>query len=238
VDENGFVDYRALKQDRIDLDDFLVSVDKLKVAAYREWTDERKISFWIDVYNALTLKVILDHYPIKSSFLKSLRYPKNSIRQIGGVWDKITFQVMGEEMSLDHIEHQILRREFKEPRIHMALVCAAMSCPPLRQEPYEGERLRDQLDDQTRRFVTDPRGFLIDREKERIYLSSIFKWYGDDFVDVYEPESGYIGLKQKERAVLSFISRYLSDQDQDYLKNESYKVKHLNYDWTLNEKKK
>jgi hypothetical protein len=237
VDEKGLVDYRTLKKNRKDLDDFLVAVEKLEVTVYQRWTDERKISLWIDVYNALTLKVILDHYPIKSSFLKSLKYPKNSIRQISGVWDKITFPVMGEEMTLDHIEHEILRPEFQEPRIHMALVCAAMSCPPLRQEPYEGEMLREQLDDQTRRFVSGRKGLLIDKEDNRVYLSSIFKWYGEDFIGIYEPKSGYPGLNQKERAVLSFISQYLPDEDRKYLKDGFYKVKYLDYDWTLNERK-
>ncbi len=237
VDEKGLVDYRALKENRLDLDDFLIAVEKLDVAIYQKWKDEKKISFWIDVYNALTLEVTLNHYPIKSSFLKSLKYPKNSIRQIAGVWDKIAFPVMGEEMTLDHIEHKILRQEFHEPRIHMALVCAALSCPPLRQEPYEGEMLTEQLDDQTRRFVSSLKGFIIDRENNRVYLSSIFKWYGEDFIGVYEPDSGYTGLNRKERAVLSFISQYLPDEDQKYIKYGSYKVEYLDYDWTLNERK-
>lgn len=237
VDMEGLVDYQGLKENRQDLDDFLLALNKLAPETLQSWTDEEKISFWIDVYNALTLKVILDHYPIKSSFLKSFKYPKNSIRQIAGVWDKITFPVMSEKMTLDQIEHQILRRQFQEPRIHMALVCAALSCPPLRQEPYEGEKLSEQLDDQTRRFVSNPEAFSIDREKNRVYLSSIFKWYGEDFIGVYEPNSGYAGLNRKERAVLSFISIYLAEDDQKYLKEGSFKVKYLDYDWTLNEKK-
>jgi len=236
VDQEGLVDYQGLNESRQDLDDFLLAVNNLPPRTFQGWQDEEKISFWIDVYNAFTLKVILDHYPIKSSFLKSLKYPKNSIRQIAGVWDKITFPVMGERMSLDQIEHQILRKEFQEPRIHVALVCAAQSCPPLRQETYEGEMLSEQLDDQTRRFVSGREGFIIDREDNRVYLSSIFKWYGEDFIGVYEPESGYTGLNQKERAVLSFISQYLPDEDQKYLKDGSYKVKYLDYNWTLNEK--
>lgn len=236
VDKKGLVDYQGLKENRQNLEDFLLAVNNLAAETFQSWTDEKKISFWIDVYNAFTLQVILDHYPIKSSFLKSLKYPKNSIRQIAGVWNKITLLVMGEELTLDQIEHQILRKEYQEPRIHVALVCAAMSCPPLRLEPYEEEKLSDQLDDQSRRFVSSPMGFAIDKKKNRVYLSSIFKWYGADFIGIYEPDSGYTGLDRKERAVLSFISQYLSDEDLTYLKDGSYKVKYIDYDWTLNEK--
>ena len=150
VDRQGMVNYTALKRDRRSLDRFSESLSSFSRQDYDSLQTNEQIAFWVNAYNGLTLLAITDHYPIQSSFLTSLVYPRNSIRQISGVWDELTFPVMGSEMTLDRIEHQILRRDFDEPRIHLALVCAAVSCPPLRSEPYLGSRLDDQLQDQAR----------------------------------------------------------------------------------------
>ena len=156
VNDRGMVNYAELKSHSEKLDSFLSSLAGLNRKAYDGWAEPAKIAFWLNAYNACTLQAIIDHYPIQSSFLTSLRYPKNSIRQISGVWDELQFSVMGQPMTLDGIEHGVLRKEFHEPRIHMALVCAAMGCPPLRNEPYTGDRLGAQLDDQARRFLSNP----------------------------------------------------------------------------------
>jgi len=156
VDANGFVNYEALNKDRENLDRFAASLANLSPQELENFDEAKKLAFWINAYNALTLKVILDHYPIKKqSLLKGAVYPNNSIRQIPGVWDKIYFPIAGAEFTLDQIEHEILRVEFKEPRIHMALVCAAAGCPFLRREPFVGERLDAQLTEQTQRFLSD-----------------------------------------------------------------------------------
>ena len=194
------------------------------------------MAFWINVYNALTLKAIVDHYPIQSSFLKSFVYPRNSIRQIPGVWDKLTFSVMGRDMTLDEIEHRVLRARFNEPRIHMALVCAAKGCPPLRNEQYTAAKLERQLDDQTNRFLSNAKKFRIDRENKTVYLSPIFDWFGDDFIKTYRANRAFQGYSAKERAVLNFVSRYLGDPDRMYLEKGGYSLSYLPYDWSLNEK--
>ncbi len=137
VDGEGRVDYKKLKKNETKLMAFIHSLESLEPDVYRSWHKEEKIAFWINAYNALTLEAIVKNYPIKSSFFKSLRFPKNSIRQIPGVWNTMTFTVMEEEVTLDFIEHQVLRKEFQEPRIHLALVCTARGCPPLRKEPYK-----------------------------------------------------------------------------------------------------
>jgi hypothetical protein len=235
VDEKGKVNYRELKENKKEMKIFLDKLNKLKPEDYQSWNDEEKIALWINAYNALTLKAILDHYPLEESSFRTRKYPRNSIRQISGVWDKIRFSVMGKEITLDHIEHKILRKEFNEPRIHMALVCAARGCPPLRQEPYKAETLSDQLDDQARRFLSSDKNFLINKEQSVVYLSSIFKWYGKDFIGSYIPTTGFNGHRRKERAVLHFISLYLQEEDRKFLEKGSYNIKYLNYDWTLNE---
>lgn len=237
VDANGMVNYERLKSHPDKLDAFIGAMARLDPNVYQRWSDNDKIAFWLNAYNALTLKVVTDHYPIKASFLRSLVYPSNSIRQIEGVWDEIEFEVLGERLTLDEIEHEILRKEFNEPRIHMALVCAALGCPPLRTEPYVGARLDEQLDEQARRFLSNPQKFRIDRRRDTVYLSSIFKWFGGDFVKTYAPAAG-IGRHDRETsAVLMFIASYLEGPDKTYILSGAYRIKYLDYDWSLNERK-
>jgi hypothetical protein len=236
VDGQGIVNYTDLKADRKGLDAFVSSLAALDPELFGKWSDKEKIAFWINAYNALTLRAIIDNYPIKASFFGGLRFPQNSIRQIKGVWDEIQFPVMGRKITLDNIEHDILRSQFDEPRIHVALVCAALGCPPLRNEPYISARLDSQLGDQARRFFKDPEKFRVDREEGRIYLSSIFKWFGGDFVKAYRSNKGFPGKGETERAVLNFASNYLDRDEKSYLEKGGYSISYLPYDWTLNEK--
>lgn len=235
VNAEGRVNYKGLKADRIALDDFAASLATLPRSVYEGFSDKEKIAFWINAYNALTLHVVTDRYPIKAGWVGALRYPQNSIRQIDGVWDTLTFKVMDEALTLDRIEHNILRKQFSEPRIHLALVCASIGCPYLRQEPYDGEKLDHQLDDQARRFLSTERYFRIDRDRAVVYCSSIFKWYGEDFVERYGSSNGFPGLNDTDRAVLNFIASYLDSDDTAYLRNNRFSLRYLEYDWSLND---
>lgn len=235
VDDVGLVNYRGLQNDSAALRAFAVSLQQLDRAAFEAWDEPARLAFWINAYNALTLVAIIDHYPIQASIWKSVIFPANSIRQIAGVWDELRFGVMGRHMTLDEIEHDVLRVRFGEPRIHMALVCAAMGCPPLRGEPFSGELLDAQLDDQARRFLVDGRKFLVDRKNGRVELSPIFKWFGGDFVADYVPSQRFPGRGETERAVLNFVSAYLDEEQLDYLVRGTYRLAYLDYDWSLNE---
>jgi hypothetical protein len=237
VNEEGVVDYKGLKENREKLDDFAAELATLKLETFEAWTDAQKVALWINAYNALTLQAIINHYPIKPRLFGGLLYPDNSIRQIPGVWDRVTFPVMGTKVTLDGIEHDTLRAKFNEPRIHMALVCAAMGCPPLRREPYRGDDLDAQLDDQTRRFLKNPKQFRIEPIEGRVYLSSIFKWFGQDFVKTYGTDENLKGHSERERAVLNFISKYADNKIADFLRTSDYEIGYLDYDWSLNEQK-
>jgi hypothetical protein len=234
VDDAGMVNYRNLKGKPEKLETFVAAMSKLDPDSYEKWIEKDKITFWLNAYNALTLKVIVDNYPIKSSFFRSRVYPKNSIRQISGVWDKITFNVMGQDLTLGDIEHKILRVKFDEPRIHVAMVCAAMGCPPLRNKPYIGEKLDEQLDDQTRLFLANSAKFKIERGNGTLYLSPIFKWFADDFIKKYSPGKSIGRHNEKASAVLNFIAPYLGEAHKDYVLAGKFKIKYLKYDWSLN----
>jgi len=237
VDKTGMVNYKQLKAEPQQLQTFVARLAALEPSTYEKWTQKQQIALWLNAYNGLTLKVIIDNYPIKSSFFRSRIYPKNSIRQIAGVWDKITFAVMGQELTLGQIEHEILRKKFDEPRIHMAMVCAAMSCPPLRNEPYIGHKLDAQLDDQSRKFLANRQSFRADRQKSILYLSPILKWFAEDFVNKHAPEKNIGRHDRKTSAVLNFIAAYLSESEADFVLEGNFKIKYLKYDWSLNEQK-
>jgi hypothetical protein len=138
---------------------------------------------------------------------------------------------MGMSITLGYIETKILRRDFHEPRIHVALVCAAVSCPVLRNEPYEGAKLDAQLDDQARKFLSDPRHFRIDRAKQEVRVSEIFRWYAEDLAPTGATDKPHAGL-------VSFASKYVSAEDRSFLATNDYHITYIPYDWTLNEQPK
>jgi len=235
VNNQGFVDYAALKSDRGDLDAYVRSLGAIDPAAFETWPEPERLALLINAYNAFTLKLIIDHYPIQSSFWASLRYPKNSIRQISGAWDKITFKLTGRPITLGDLEHEVLRKRYREPRIHMAINCASVGCPPLLDEPYTAAKLDKQLAEQTRRFLANPDKFRINRANGDVYLSPIFKWFGEDFVKTHQPDSGFEGHGTTVRAVLNFVAQHVQRPDSAYLRTGRYDVSYLDYDWSLNE---
>ena len=237
VDDTGMVDYRGLKARPAALEGFLAQVAALDAERYEAWPEREQIAFWLNTYNALTLKLIVDHYPIHASSVRSLVFPSNSIRQIPGAWNRVKWRVMGRDLTLDEIEHGILRRRFKEPRIHAALVCAAVGCPPLRNEPYTCAALDEQLAHQMRRFLENPAKFRVDAAQNRVYLSPIFDWFAGDFAG---QRAGNIGSDEGERrryAVLAFIREYVDEEARAALAADSVSVRYLDYDWRLNERK-
>lgn len=236
VDDVGRVDYKGLKSEVSLLDGYLEALGTLPAATYAGWEQPDQIALWINAYNAFTLKAILNHYPIqKGGFIAGLRFPANSIRQISGVWDKLQWTVMGEGYTLNQIEHEVLRKQFNEPRIHLAIVCASVGCPILRNQPFEGGKLSEQLDDQARAFLGDETKFRIDQPAKTVYLSRIFDWFGSDFEAHYASEN-FGAHDATERAVLHFVSGYLSDEHRGFLEAGAFSIAYLDYDWSLNER--
>ena len=223
VDAQGLVDYETLQSNRKQLDTYNDSLQAINPETFATWSEEAQIALLINAYNSLTLKAIIDESPIK-----------DSIKDISGVWRFNRHGILQDKKTLNNIEHDILRVDYNEPRIHAALVCAAVSCPYLRQEPYTAENLDAQLDDQVEIFLSRKEVFEIDREKGEVRLSAIFDWFKEDWIASFGTDEGFAG-NEGERAVLNFITGYLSEEDSEYLKAGNYKVKYSNYDWSLNE---
>jgi len=184
------------------------------------------------------LKVVSANYPIQSSsrFLRVLWGPTD-LRHIE---DKITlykFLVMDEEFTFKRIENLFFRGEFDDPRVLFAISDACISSPPLRKEPYYGYKLNEQLDDQAKRFLSDPCAFKVERQRNRVYLSAIFEAgrFGTEFLKKYAIDRKFKDHPPVTRAVLNFITGYISRRDVSFLEKGSYSVKYMRYDWQIND---
>ena len=211
---DGRVNYKGLKAAPGTLDRYLDSATGVSEAQFNTWAESQRLVFLTNLYNAATLRLILDHYPVET------------IKDIGsifkGPWDQPVVRLFGKVITLNNLEHDIIRKQYDEPRIHVALVCAAKGCPVLRSDAYLPEKLNDQLDEQSRQYLSSSAGLRIDRQAGVVYFSSIFKWYGDDFLGKYSPAEGFAGIKKTQQAVANFCSGYLSVADADYLAAGGY----------------
>jgi hypothetical protein len=224
------VDYRALKGHPSTLDAAVTAAGRPTQTEEQTWTHDQRMAFWINAYNLFTLRAIVDHYPIRSRFLTL--QPRNSIRQIDGVWTRLTWHAAGRTVTLDDIEHRILRPEFKDPRVHFAINCASIGCPPLHGEPYRAETLDAQLDQATRRYLSSSEGLQVDGVTLRV--SSILKWYGEDFVPRF---AGAGGGRQGpvERAILGLVAQFGPPAAASLARAPSVRTAFLDYDWSLND---
>ncbi len=219
----GRVNYSKLKANQVGLLDAYQVIGKVTKDEYETWTERQKIAFWLNAYNVGAVLSVVQFYPLKKGLnWKALAFPENSIQQIPDVWDRPVFMLLGEKTSLGKIEHEILRKQFKEPRIHFALVCASIGCPVLREEPYRAELLDGQLDDQVRQFLATPEKFRYDKSKNTLYLSPIFKWFRKDF--------------EQTGGIVPFIKKYVPESIARSIPGNS-KMEWLSYDWSLNERR-
>lgn len=217
---DGIVNYKEMRSDN-------------RLAVYISWlakvdpdtlpNKKEQLAFWINVYNAYTLKIICDNYPVGSiNDLHSGGLIIGSMLKTT-VWDKKIVIVNGKTMTLNAIEHEIVRPTFKDPRAHFALVCASKSCPQLRSEAYEGEILDRQLDEQGRAFLGDPFRNEFDPVNRVAEISKIFSWFQNDF-------------GPSEEAVLRYVVRFLPDSLSKKITADpnSWDVEYKSYDWSLN----
>ncbi|RZS96265.1 DUF547 domain-containing protein [Cecembia calidifontis] len=210
VSEEGKVDYKGMLIRKAELEAYLEILSQ-NPPDRTAWTHKEQLAYWINAYNAFTLKLILEHYPVKS--IQDIK-PKYPLPLINTVWHMEFFKIGGKPASLDEIEHKILRKEFDEPRIHFAINCASFSCPILSRDAYVPEKLEEQLDMAARRFINDPKRNKI--RADRVEVSKIFSWFGEDFT--------------RNGSLIDYLNRYSKIKI-----SPKAKINHLDYDWSLNE---
>ena len=206
VSDKGGVDYQGLLKDADALSKYLN--DLTIHPPGKNWSEAEQLAYWINAYNAFTVKLILDNYP-----LKSIKDISDGLPMINSPWDIKFFKIGTIDFDLNTIEHDILRIQFKEPRIHFAINCASFSCPKLRNEAYTAAKLEFQLEEQTRAFINNPDKNII--TKKRTKLSKIFDWFQSDFL--------------KYSTLEDFLKKY-----NPAIKKEN-KLEYMDYNWTLNE---
>jgi len=230
VVRDGRVDYELLgtRRDRLDacLDAMARAPERIPRGG-QPGDDRRRLAFYINAYNVATLDLVDRERRKRGGRLES-------IREIPAAWTRPTWTIAGASRTLDEIEHQVLRKEFHEPRIHMALVCASVSCPALRAEPYEPDSLEDQLDAASESFVNDPTRNRFAPRDGAIRISKIFDWYGEDFVGVYRDAELERRYGEKDGAVLAFAARYVPTATAAMWRTSRLKIEYLPYDWSLN----
>lgn len=210
VNAQGMVNYKGLIQDSAKLNVYLNEL-KAGVPNPKTWTREEQLAYWINTYNAFTVKLIIDKYPLQS--IKDLNSTV-AIPMVNSIWDKRFFTLGGKRFSLNMIEHGILRDDYNEPRIHFAINCASISCPKLRLQAYTPESLEQQLEEQAYTFINNPAQNRLDATNPK--LSSIFSWFSGDF--------------EKKGSLIAFVNRYAETKI-----NHDATVSYLDYDWGLNE---
>lgn len=215
-------DYAALAQDRTKLNTYLGQLQAVMPPELKSWTKQQRFAFWINAYNAYTIAKVVENYPIDS--IKDL---STGLFGVNSIFDKEFIPLSAHHpegksdlLSLNDIEHGILRKRFPDARVHAAINCASKSCPPLRGEAIVAGRLDLQLDAQMKAFVNDSTRNLIDVENGKLRLSKIFDWFDDDF----ERDAG---------SVRDYLLRYAPSEKHAFLRKA--KIKYLDYDWSLNE---
>ncbi|HET9651022.1 MAG TPA: DUF547 domain-containing protein [Usitatibacter sp.] len=226
--ENGNasrVSYAGFLHDRAQLRGFLAEVQGVKRAEFDGWKKPEQEAFLINAYNAFTVEKILTRYPE----IKSIR---DFGTVFGNPWKDKFFTLFGQPAYLDMIEHEMLRKEgvYDEPRVHVAVVCASIGCPMLRNEAYRAEALDAQLEDAFRRFLSDHARNRYNPEKRRLEVSRIFEWYGKDF------EKGFRGFTSV-KAMLARYADLLAEraEDRELVRQQKADVHFLDYDWGLND---
>jgi len=208
VNNEGWVDYEGFIADSTQFNKYL-NLLSANHPNEKNWSENERLAYWINAYNAFTIQLIIDNYPVAS--IKDI---KNGIPFVSTVWDIAFIKIEGIEYDLNNIEHNIIRQKFDEPRIHAAVICASRSCPQLRNEAFTADRLDDQLEDEMRRFVNEPTRNKID-SANKAELSKIFTWYKGDFT--------------KNGSLIDFINKFSTNK-----LNSNAEIEFLDYGWGLN----
>ncbi|MCB1670349.1 MAG: DUF547 domain-containing protein [Pseudomonadales bacterium] len=217
------VDYAGLLEEHDSLRLYLEELAAVDRPRFDGWSEQQRLAFLINAYNAWTVELILGEYP-----------DLDSIRDLGSLfrspWSRRIVNLFGESLSLDYVEHRLIRgaQGFGEPRIHFAVNCASIGCPALRPEAFVGERLEEQLENATRLFLADPSRNRL--QGDTLWVSELFDWYAEDF------RQGWRGI----RSVSQFLARYRDAMQLPAgvsrdLAQDRVRIRYLDYDWRLND---
>lgn len=234
--KSGKIDYTALTKDPDDLNRYYQLVAAFNPDSHPKMfpTESHKLAYWINAYNAAAIKIVISYYPIGSVLEVKPPAVLFFLPKESGFFVFQKPVLGGSKVSLYHLENGIIRKRFADPRIHFALNCASVSCPRLPQRAFYGDSLDEQLEIETRRFVAEERNVTIDHQNQTIFLSQIFRWYEEDFIDWFKQNH-----PNKPASLTGYIALYLPAEKAAELKKVEmdYSLKFIPYDWRLNDTK-
>ncbi len=217
------IDYEQLKQNRAKLDSFISQLAGTTKKQLEKMSRNEQLAYWLNAYNGITLRTIIDNYPVKS------------IQNIDGAWSKIIWDVAGQKLTLDYIEHEIIRPTYKDARIHFGVNCASIGCPPLYNHPFTGNSVDSLLDVVSSQFIHNTKRHTIDYENHTIVTSELFSWFWEDFVRDFKSIK-FQNTSDVENAILNFTYKYLNDSEKAKFQiDANWKVSFTPYDWSLND---
>lgn len=215
--KGDYFQYSELKENQSDQARFERFMRWQALADLKTMSRAEQIAFYINAYNSCCIKAILDNYPVHT--------PKD----VDGFFDKLKFEVAGEKLTISEIEYDRLIANYKDMRAHFAVVCADRGCLPIKPSAYAGASLDEDLNSAAAKFVRDERHFSVDKENREIRISKIFEWYGPKFLN--DPQRPVAGVKPE-----LYLTPWVDKDVQDFLNSGQYKLKIIEWDWTLNEK--
>jgi hypothetical protein len=234
VDDKGLVDYAALKKNPQELERYYHTISHYSPDSHPALfpTEAHRLAYWINAYNASSIKIVLTHYPILSVLDVKTPFPFFFLPDGAGFFAFQRLSFGGGTTNLYYLENGVIRKRFAEPRVHFALNCSALGCPKLPRLAFTGENLDEELDREARKFLSEERNLKLDHKEKAIYLSEIFDWYRGEFLSWYKKR-----FPGKKATLVNYIILYLPRERADELKRlaSSYKVRFIPYDWRLND---
>ena len=233
--KDGQVNYNSLRRDSKDLDLYLAGLRQVSRDEYLNWSTASKKAFWINAFNAIAIKQAADHYPCEAQTLfRFALFPRHSPQNVDAFFSKKKFRIIDDLYSLDLLQKLVLRVRMHDAKTLFATCPAARGGPRLRSSAYEGPHLAQQLEEQIKAMLTDPKQFRIDRAAHAVVISDFFKSFGEDFIPLDDRSFDKPTIREKETAVREFIMDYVSKEDAEFLKDPTIKFIYTKYDWTLN----
>jgi hypothetical protein len=227
---DGMVYYQALKTERSKFDAY---INRLAGESTDRMSGDERLAFWLNAYDALVLRTVIDHYPIHG---RSAEYPANSIRQIPGAFEQVAHRVARRSVTLDQIEQTILS-EFHDPRVYLALGRGSLDGGRLRSEAFNPARIQSQLAEAASECVSRVPCMQLDRNLGTLAVSAVFSWREKDFVAAFAPTAAPVFANRSpiERAVIAFLQPRLLASEKELLDANAFRVVFRPYDWTLND---
>lgn len=231
---DGKIDYVMLVRDPAQIEKYVKILGKVRKGLYENFTINQRIAYWTNFYNAATIMAISRNYPVINDNYNSL-YPKSSVRQIPGIWNKMRFKTALGYKTLSQIQAEQIN-SFNEPLLYFAVVNSSVGGPKIMNEAINADKLESQLREAARNFVLDAGNVRADPNTKTLFLSKFFQWNGKRFIPKFYKTGHFQHRTKAEVAILHFLTSYAGMMEKMMIYKDDFTIKYMDYDWSLNER--